>query len=53
MYISNLGLSGIAGYSIDSSTGVLTSLTGSPFTALKNPGVFGSGGYSIAIVPLL
>jgi 6-phosphogluconolactonase (cycloisomerase 2 family) len=53
MYFSILGAAGIVGYSIDSSTGALTSLAGSPFTALKYPGIFGSGGYSISIVPLL
>jgi hypothetical protein len=53
MYVPNSALSGIAGYTINSSTGALTGVAGSPFTALRDTGVFGSGGYSIAIVPLL
>jgi 6-phosphogluconolactonase (cycloisomerase 2 family) len=53
LYASNFALAAIAGYTINPSTGALTGVAGSPFSTFRTMGVFGSGGYSIAIVPLL
>ena len=42
-YVANAGSNNVSGYTINSSTGALTSISGSPFTA-------GSGPYSIITV---
>jgi 6-phosphogluconolactonase (cycloisomerase 2 family) len=48
LYVSNNGTSNISGFSIDTTTGVLTSVPGSPFPA---GGSGGFGGISLAVTP--